>query len=186
MWDLWWTKWHGGSFSPSTSVSLVNHHYTKFSTLIISQGRYMRPTGGRRDEWIQLDSTPHYSNKKKKIKLKKPVGLRNGDVMCFLWGTKYICIYYLEEMHSLQRVSRLKRWFGKWVEKRKDRSRCELLTESWKKRIGLKWFGRNVRWTKWFYGFHFTANSFWLICCLVWLWKGRFIEATTLLLYFYC
>jgi hypothetical protein len=26
MWDLWWTKWHWGRFSPSTSVSPANSH----------------------------------------------------------------------------------------------------------------------------------------------------------------
>jgi hypothetical protein len=26
MWDLWWTKWHCGRFSPSTSVSPANSH----------------------------------------------------------------------------------------------------------------------------------------------------------------
>jgi hypothetical protein len=57
MWDLWWTKWHWGSFSPSTSVSPANHHSTKFS-IVIKWGGYNRPIGGRRAEWAQLDSTP--------------------------------------------------------------------------------------------------------------------------------
>jgi hypothetical protein len=35
IWDLWWTKWHWGSFSPSTSVSPVNSHSIYCSTLII-------------------------------------------------------------------------------------------------------------------------------------------------------
>jgi hypothetical protein len=35
MWDLWWTKWHRGRFSPSTSVSPDNSHSTDCSTLII-------------------------------------------------------------------------------------------------------------------------------------------------------
>jgi hypothetical protein len=34
MWDLWWTKQHWGSFTPSTSVSPSNH-FTGCSTLII-------------------------------------------------------------------------------------------------------------------------------------------------------
>jgi hypothetical protein len=29
MWDLWWRKWHGGSFFPSTSDSLANYHSIK-------------------------------------------------------------------------------------------------------------------------------------------------------------
>jgi hypothetical protein len=35
MWDLWWTKWHWGRFSPSTSVSPANFHSTDCSTFII-------------------------------------------------------------------------------------------------------------------------------------------------------
>jgi hypothetical protein len=35
MWDLWWTKWHWGRFSPSTSVSPANSHYTDCSPIII-------------------------------------------------------------------------------------------------------------------------------------------------------
>jgi hypothetical protein len=35
MLDLWWTKWHWGRFSPSTSVSSANSHSTDCSTLII-------------------------------------------------------------------------------------------------------------------------------------------------------
>jgi hypothetical protein len=35
MWHLWWTNWHWGKFSPSTSVSPANSHATDFSTFII-------------------------------------------------------------------------------------------------------------------------------------------------------
>jgi hypothetical protein len=35
MWDLWWIKWHWGRFSPSTSVSPANLHYTNCSTITI-------------------------------------------------------------------------------------------------------------------------------------------------------
>jgi hypothetical protein len=35
VWDLWWTKWHWGRFSPSTSVSPANLHSTDCSTFII-------------------------------------------------------------------------------------------------------------------------------------------------------
>jgi hypothetical protein len=38
-WDLWWTKWRWGGFSPSTWVSLANLHSTKFSIIIIIRGR---------------------------------------------------------------------------------------------------------------------------------------------------
>jgi hypothetical protein len=35
MWDLWWTKWRQGRFSPSTSVSPANLHSTNCSTIIL-------------------------------------------------------------------------------------------------------------------------------------------------------
>jgi hypothetical protein len=35
MWDLWWTKWYWGRFSPGISVSSVNSHSTDCSTFII-------------------------------------------------------------------------------------------------------------------------------------------------------
>jgi hypothetical protein len=46
MWYLWWTKWHWGRFSPSTSVSPANLHSTNYSTItiiIIIWGWYNRP-----------------------------------------------------------------------------------------------------------------------------------------------
>jgi hypothetical protein len=49
----------------STSVSPANLHSTKFSIIIITRGRYNSPISGRRAEWTQLDSTPHYANLKK-------------------------------------------------------------------------------------------------------------------------
>jgi hypothetical protein len=63
-WDLWWTKWRWGGFSPSISVSLANLHSTKFSIIIVTRSRYNRPISGRRAEWTQLDSKPHYANLK--------------------------------------------------------------------------------------------------------------------------
>jgi hypothetical protein len=35
MWDLWWTNWRSGNFSPTTSVSPADSHSTDCSTLII-------------------------------------------------------------------------------------------------------------------------------------------------------
>jgi hypothetical protein len=58
MWDLWWTKWHWGRFSPSASVSPANHHSTNFSIVIITRGWHNTPIGGRSAEWTQLDTTP--------------------------------------------------------------------------------------------------------------------------------
>jgi hypothetical protein len=60
-WDLWWTKWLWGRFSPSTSVSPANLHCTKFSIIIITRGRYNRPFSVRRAEW-----TPPLCELKKK------------------------------------------------------------------------------------------------------------------------
>jgi hypothetical protein len=59
MWDLWWTKWHWGRFSPSTSVSPA-----KFSILIMTRGRYNRPIGGRRASGLH---TPLFELKKSTV-----------------------------------------------------------------------------------------------------------------------
>jgi hypothetical protein len=66
MWGLWWTKRYWGRFSPSTSVSPANLHSTNFSIIIITRRLRNRAIGGRSAEWTQLDSTPHYTNLKKK------------------------------------------------------------------------------------------------------------------------
>jgi hypothetical protein len=58
MWGLWWTKWHWGRFSPSTSVSLANHYSTNFSIIIITRGWHNRHISGLSAEWTQFDSTP--------------------------------------------------------------------------------------------------------------------------------
>jgi hypothetical protein len=44
MWDLWWTKWRWGRFSPSTSVYPANFYTI---TITITRGRYSRPNSGR-------------------------------------------------------------------------------------------------------------------------------------------
>jgi hypothetical protein len=71
MWDLWWTKWHWGRFSTSTSVSSASHYSTKFFILIITQGRCNRPIGGRHAEWTQLHSTATTRIKKKRFAVKQ-------------------------------------------------------------------------------------------------------------------
>jgi hypothetical protein len=63
-WDLWWTKWRGGRFSPSTSVSPAIHS-TKFSILTITRGRYNRPVSDRRAEWTQFGLHPPLCKLKK-------------------------------------------------------------------------------------------------------------------------
>jgi hypothetical protein len=64
-WDLWWTKWSQGRFSPSTSVSPAIHS-TKFSILTITRGRYNKPVSGRRVEWTQFGFHPPLCKLKKK------------------------------------------------------------------------------------------------------------------------
>jgi hypothetical protein len=66
MWDLWWTMWRRGRFSPSTSVSPAIHS-TKFSILTITRGRYNRSVSSRRAEWTQFGLHPPLC-KLKKIK----------------------------------------------------------------------------------------------------------------------
>jgi hypothetical protein len=61
MWGLWWTKWHWGTISPSTSVSPASYHSINFS-IIITRGWHNSPIGGRSAERTQLDSTAHYFN----------------------------------------------------------------------------------------------------------------------------
>jgi hypothetical protein len=62
MLDLWWTKWHWGRFSPSTSGFSANHHSTKFSILIITRGRYDRPIGDR-SRYFFIQVTPQLSSR---------------------------------------------------------------------------------------------------------------------------
>jgi hypothetical protein len=56
----------GQVFSEYFTVSPANHS-TNFSIIIITQGWHNRHISGRSAEWTQLDSTPHYTKKKKKI-----------------------------------------------------------------------------------------------------------------------
>jgi hypothetical protein len=42
------------------------NHSTNFSIIIIARVWHNRPISGRRAEWTQLDSTPHYTNLKRK------------------------------------------------------------------------------------------------------------------------
>jgi hypothetical protein len=53
-WDLWWTKWRWGRFSPSISVSPANLHSIIVSIIIITRGKHNRPFSGRRAEWTQF------------------------------------------------------------------------------------------------------------------------------------
>jgi hypothetical protein len=78
-WDLWWTKWCWGRFSPSTSVSPANLHSTKFSIIIITRGRYNRPLNGRRAEWTQLGLHPPLCELKKKEAFTDRVSVRQSQ-----------------------------------------------------------------------------------------------------------
>jgi hypothetical protein len=70
MWDLWWTKWHWGRFSPSTSVSPASLHSTNCSTIIIiiiiyNLGLVQYASIGRSTKWTQSHPTKNNNNKKK-------------------------------------------------------------------------------------------------------------------------
>jgi hypothetical protein len=68
MWGLWWAKQRWGKFSPSTSVSLADHHSTNSSIITITGGWHNRPIVGRSAEWTKLDSTlPLFQLKKNLI-----------------------------------------------------------------------------------------------------------------------
>jgi hypothetical protein len=45
----------------SESVSHANHS-TNFSIIIITRFWYNKPICGRSAEWVQLNTTPHYTN----------------------------------------------------------------------------------------------------------------------------
>jgi hypothetical protein len=64
MWDLWWTKWYWGMFSPSSSVSPANSHSTDCSTIIIYHPGLVQQD----KQWpqYQVDSvSAHEKNKNK-------------------------------------------------------------------------------------------------------------------------
>jgi hypothetical protein len=65
MWDFWWTKWHWGGFSPSTSISHANLCSTKFSILKITPGGYNRPEVADMPSGLTLDCT-HLDKKNNK------------------------------------------------------------------------------------------------------------------------
>jgi hypothetical protein len=61
IWDLWWTKWRSGRFSPSTSVSLANLQATNCSTITITY----HPVLVVADVTSGLSLTPPQETKKK-------------------------------------------------------------------------------------------------------------------------
>jgi hypothetical protein len=69
MWDLWWTKWRWGRFSPSTSVSLASLQSTKFSIITITRDRYNKPVVTDVPSGPNMDSTPTTGIKKKYTEL---------------------------------------------------------------------------------------------------------------------
>jgi hypothetical protein len=70
MWDLCWTKWHWGRFSPSTSVSPANTYSTECCTFIIIQHSGLVQQA---EQWptCQVDSVSPHPNKLKKEKRKQ-------------------------------------------------------------------------------------------------------------------
>jgi hypothetical protein len=79
MWDLWRTKWHWGSFSPSTSVSPTNSHSAKRSILIYHPGMVQQAK-----KWppYQVDSvSPHDK--------KETCFTKTGSTILKLWGWVY-------------------------------------------------------------------------------------------------
>jgi hypothetical protein len=67
MWDLWWTKWHWGRFSPRISVTPANSHSTGYSTLIIYHPGLVQ--WAKYWPMYQVDSVSPHSKKLKKKKL---------------------------------------------------------------------------------------------------------------------
>jgi hypothetical protein len=64
MWDLWWTKWRGGRFSSSTSVSPAHLHSTNCSTITISYhlGLVHRPVVAAVPSGLSLTFTASFSS----------------------------------------------------------------------------------------------------------------------------
>jgi hypothetical protein len=81
-WDLWWTKWRRGRFSPSISVSPAILS-TKFSILTITRGRYNRPVSGRRAEWTQFGLHPLLCKLKKNyLQMTKVINWIRWLILC--------------------------------------------------------------------------------------------------------
>jgi hypothetical protein len=63
MWDLWWTKWRWGRFSPGTSVTPANSHSIYCSTIIIiisQPGLVQQASSGRSTKWTHSQPTNHF------------------------------------------------------------------------------------------------------------------------------
>jgi hypothetical protein len=81
MWNLWWTKWCWGRFSPSTSVSPVNFHSTDCFTLIVLSSGAGTIGQSVADLPSGLSLTPPQETKKKKRTQQRPLltSLPAGD-----------------------------------------------------------------------------------------------------------
>jgi hypothetical protein len=73
MWDLWWTKWRWGRFSPSTLVSPANLHSTNISTITIiyHPGLVKYASSGRSTQ------SPTAQVKKKQARIKFRIKMEN-------------------------------------------------------------------------------------------------------------
>jgi hypothetical protein len=67
MWDLWWTKWHWGSFSRVLTFPPANSHSIDCTTFVVMYhpGWYNRLISGRRTKWSQSHRTRRNKRKKK-------------------------------------------------------------------------------------------------------------------------
>jgi hypothetical protein len=66
MWDVWWTKWHCGRFSPSTSISPVNLHSTRCRTITIIWVCYNRAIVAEIPSGLCLTPTNNNNNNNNK------------------------------------------------------------------------------------------------------------------------
>jgi hypothetical protein len=73
MWDLWWTKWRWGRFSPSTSVSPANLHSTNFSTITITYHLGLLQQTSKWPQYPKSHRTNFIFNKQSSLKQVLPV-----------------------------------------------------------------------------------------------------------------
>jgi hypothetical protein len=65
MWNLWWTKWRLGRFSPSTSVSPANFHSTNCSILYLL-GLVQQANSSCGTKWTQSASELYRSSDRRR------------------------------------------------------------------------------------------------------------------------
>jgi hypothetical protein len=86
MWDLWWTRWNWGRFSPHTSVSSTNSHSIDCSTLIIIYSVSPLPKKLKKKKTL---STKHNSCNKTfstQMRIKHPSSCHSVQLYCLTNG----------------------------------------------------------------------------------------------------